>query len=154
MYVIRKTSVFKNNHPRIFSNTHTLNPGPVTARSAGPTAVRILLLFVFTFCCCSYPKHGALRSQPVRQPPCICNIDECCWSWSADAVFNHATVESSILLACLSELCMHNDLGLSGGAKVSMGWAWGALLFIRLLKGAFGFVHRHIGLLTGSFFWL
>jgi hypothetical protein len=46
--------------------------------SAGPTAVRILLLFVFTFCCCSYPKHRALRSQPVRQPPCICNIDECC----------------------------------------------------------------------------
>jgi hypothetical protein len=31
MYASRKTSVFKNNHSRKFSNTHTLNPGPAAA---------------------------------------------------------------------------------------------------------------------------
>jgi hypothetical protein len=35
MYASRKTLVFKNHHPRKFSNTHTINPGPATAYMQG-----------------------------------------------------------------------------------------------------------------------
>ena len=42
---VEKTLVFKNNHPRNFSNTHTLNHGPATGdgdTNEGKVAARTL----------------------------------------------------------------------------------------------------------------